>query len=175
MRDVFRLSPGLVPAGKQWSGFCAAPSASPRGAPPSGGSGLPETGTGACPPRPADTRPSGLEADRLLRAPGTRWRHKLGQLVRKVLGTTRFRSARLPGFGDCRLSTEYNSPWGASSLPSLMDVTDAHFFQYHAEIGDNVPYPLDAFDRPYDFALQAKAGQSSPSIHGALPAQGYSG
>ena len=50
-----------------------------------------------------------------------------------------------------------------------MDVTDAHFFQYHAEIGDNVPYPLDAFDRPYDFALQAKAGQSSPSIHGALP------
>src|SRR5262245_33376947 len=81
-----------------------------------GGAGLPETGTGACPPRPADTRPSGLEADRLCTRPGIRWSHKLGQLSRKVPGATRYRSARLPGFGDGRMATS-TTPRGAP-LPS---------------------------------------------------------
>lgn len=50
----------------------------------------------------------------------------------------------------------------------LMDITYAHLFQDDAEIGDDVPHPLDAFDCPYDFAFQAKAWQSSPGIHTAL-------
>src|SRR4029453_15720980 len=103
MRDVFRLSPGLVPAAKQWSGFCATLSALPRGAPPSGGSGLPETGTSACPRRPPDPPKVVCKRIAFLRAPGTRWRHELGKPFRKVLGTTRFRSARLLEFGDSRL------------------------------------------------------------------------
>src|SRR5262245_14201222 len=49
-----------------------------------------------------------------------------------------------------------------------MDFADTDFFQDDPEVGDDIPYTLDAFDHSHDLAFQAKARQSSPGIHRSL-------